>query len=99
MSNNGEPIDKPESVGLPLSPMMYHLDQVAVFLNTDRDNLISRWIFFVGGSRGRFNPRQIKAVNIAPNLKDDAEWRVTEGELVRWLKLMGIRVYSRGRAV
>lgn len=94
-----EPVDKPESVGLPLSPMLYHLDQVAVFLGVNEDQLVSTWIFFQGGTRGMYNRRQIKAINIAPDLKRNAEWRVTEGEMVRWCKVVGIKVYSRGRAV
>jgi hypothetical protein len=102
MTVNGVPHerpDSPESVGLPMTPFMYHLDQVATMLNKTTADLIDTHIFFLGRSYGRQHPRKIKAVNIAVNPEDIPEWRVTEGELVRWLKLLGVKVYSRGRAV
>lgn len=91
--------DRPESVGLPMTPFLYHLDQVATILGFTVDELIDRYIFFVGRSRGAFHGRQIKAVNISVDPSAMPEWRVSEGELVRWLKLIGIKIYSRGRAV
>ncbi len=94
----GEALDKPEGVGLPPTPFLYHLDQVATLLGLTEEDLISRYLWFLGRTVGRKSPRQIKVVNIAPTVAM-AEWRISEGELVRWLKLMGFKVYSRGRVV
>ena len=94
-----EPLRNPEAVGLPLAPVMYHLDQVAFFLGLSKDQLIDTKIFFAGRTIGKKHPRQIRAVNIAVEEDGEPEWRVTEGELVRWLKLIGIKVFSRGRAI
>lgn len=102
MSINGvshEKPDRPQQVGLPMTPFLYHLDQVAIMLNMTEDQLVDTLIFFSGRSFGRLSPRQIKAINISADPEGSPMWRVTEGELVRWLKLLGIRVFSRGRAI
>lgn len=94
-----EKIEDPEKLGLPPTPFFYHLDQVAVFLNVTVEDLCETRIFFVSRSIGKPTIRQIKAVNIAVDPDGQPEWRVTQGELIRWLKVLGIRVYSRGRVV
>lgn len=94
-----ETLDKPEDVGLPATPFLYHLDQVATLLGLTEEDLISRFLWFLNRTTGRKSPRQIKVVNIAVDLSATPEWRISEGELVRWLKLMGLKVYSRGRVV
>jgi hypothetical protein len=98
-SDKPEKLDNPEQVGLPPTPFLYHLDQVATMLGKSVDDLCNSNLYFVGRSIGRLTLRQIKTINIAANQDDQPEWRVTEGELVRWLKVMGIRVFSRGRVV
>lgn len=98
MGRMDEP-ERPEKLGLPVTPFLYHLDQVATMLNLTQDQLIDVYIWFIGRSTGRQNYRKIKAVNIQPEEDGTPEWRVTEGELMRWLKLMGVVIYSRGRAI
>lgn len=93
------PIERPEKYGLPATPFLYHLDQVATILGRSEDDLIDVQIFFAGRTTGRMSPRKIKAINIAPELADKPEWRVSEGELIRWFKLMGFKVYSRGKII
>jgi hypothetical protein len=102
MTVNGVPHERQEdlaAVGLPLTPFLYHFDQVATMLGKTESQLIDTHIFYLGRSVGRQHPRKIKAVNIAADPDAVPEWRITEGELVRWLKLIGIKLYSRGRAV
>lgn len=87
-------------MGLPATPFLYTLDQVAMLLGMSEEDFVSQYIWFAGGSIGRKSPRQIKSVNIAVNTATDtARWRVSQGELIRWCKLMGFTVYSRGRVV
>lgn len=93
------PLDRPEKYGLPATPFLYHLDQVATILGRELDDLIDTQVYFASRTRGKWNPRQLKAINIAPDLEGEPEWRISEGELIRWFKLMGFRVYSRGKIV
>jgi hypothetical protein len=94
-----EKIEQPEKLGLPPMPFFYHLDQVAVFLNQTVEDLCETRIFFAGRSIGKPTIMQLRAVNIAVDPDDTPDWRITQGELIRWLKVLGIRVYSRGRVV
>lgn len=91
--------DQPEKVGLPMTPFLYTLDQVAVMMQKPEDEFTSTTVYFNGRSTGRCHPRQLRAVNVQVDEEKTPDWRITEGELVRWLKLLGIRIYSRGRAV
>ncbi len=68
-------------------------------LQRELDDLIDVQIYFVNRSIGPAHPRKIKAINIAPDLDDTPEWRVSEGELVRWFKLMGFKIYERGKII
>lgn len=94
-----EKLDDPEAVGLPATPFFYYLDQCAQFLQLTTDQFVSGYVWFLGRSRGVKSPRQLKAVNIQPDADAPPDWRISEGELVRWCKLMGFKVYSRGRVV
>jgi hypothetical protein len=94
-----EPVPDPEKVGLPATPFFYMLDQVATMLGQTVEDMMHTRLFYAGRSRGRQFPRQLRAVNIAPNDDDKPDWRISEGELIRWCKACGFRVYSRGRVV
>lgn len=89
----------PESVGLPVRPFLYTLDQVAMMLSLSESYLRSRGlVFFFGRMTGSPKPDQIKANNIA--LPEDApDWRIAEAELIRYCRRKGIKIYSRGWAV
>jgi hypothetical protein len=90
---------KPESVGLPLTPFFYHLDQCAQFVQMTEPDFISAYVWFLGRSSGVRGPRKLKAVNIQPEPDAAPDWRISEGELVRWMKMLGFKVYSRGKVV
>jgi hypothetical protein len=94
-----EPLDKPEAVGLPATPFFYHLDQCAEFMQLTEEQFISSYVWFLGRSTGVKSPRKLKAVNMQPNPDNPPDWRISEGELVRWMKMLGYKVYSRGRVV
>ena len=92
--------DDATTVGLPATPFLYHIDQVAQLLGMREEDLVSQYIWFAGGTIGRKSDRQIKAINIAVDPANEiARWRVSQGELIRWMKLLGFVVYSRGRVV
>lgn len=89
----------PEKVGLPPTPFFYHLDQVATMLGFTMDQLIDTYVYFAGRTVGRFSPRQIMVRNVAVDESADPEWRISEGELIRWCRLLGFKVYSRGHII
>lgn len=85
-----------QTVGLPLRPFLYTLDQLATILNVQTKTLREDYIHFEGRSIGNPDRHVLVARNIAP--PDQAPvWRVTERELVRWLKLKGFKYYDTGR--
>lgn len=94
-----QPLDNPEGVGLPATPFFYYLDQCAQFLQMPTDQFISSYVWFLGRTTGRKSPRQLRAVNMQADTDQQPDWRISEGELVRWLKLLGFKVYSRGHVV
>lgn len=91
------PLD-PTTVGLPVRTFLYTLEQIAYMLNLDEATFVRRgFLHFTGVSIGTPPPDLIAARNIA---QPDADpiWRVSEQELVRWLKRKGFHVYLRGWA-
>jgi hypothetical protein len=94
-----EQLDAPEKLGLPATPFFYHLDQCAQFMQIPVENFISQYVWFLGRSTGVKSPRKLKAVNMQADADQAPDWRISEGELVRWMKLLGFKVYSRGRVV
>lgn len=82
------------SVGFPVRPFLFTLDQVAGMLMLEQGELENKYIYFRGRSQGRLlaNDDRIKAVNIAPS-GDAPEWRVSEEDLIRWCKKKDIVAY------
>jgi hypothetical protein len=81
-------------VGLPPRPFLYTLDQLAGLLSVSVPTVKHRYIFYEGYTSGH-PPINLM---IAHNINDSNEspaWRVTEQELVRWMRHKGIRFYDR----
>lgn len=85
-------------VGLPVKTFLYTLDQIAGMLNMRQDDVMQQYIHFDNRSLGAPPSKAMRARNIARD-EDTPDWRVTEGEFIRWLRLMKIRVYEHGGAV
>lgn len=85
------------SVGLPPRPFLYTLDQIATILNLDISSVRSRYIYYDKRTVGKKSVHSIEAKNIAPPT-DPPDWRVSERELVRWMKLKGFVFYERSSA-
>jgi hypothetical protein len=86
-------VDAHEKVGLPYRPFLYTLDQIAVMLSMPQTKLLQRYLYFDGRSTGRKGLDLMLARNIADD-ESEAEWRVAEKELLRWMKRKGFRHYS-----
>ena len=83
------------SVGLPIRPFLYTLDQICTLLEVSEDSLKRQYLHFEGRSVGSKPPDRMRAVNIlSPPHKPD--WRVAEKELIRWMRYMGFRYHEKG---
>lgn len=92
------PKPNPESVGLPTRAFLYTLDQISALLDISQVTLETQHIYFDLRSMGAKTKHDMYAYNIAqPGQPPD--WRVTESELIRWLKVKRIRFYLRGWAL
>lgn len=88
-------MDNPvEAVGLPIRPFLYTLDQVSTLIAVEMSTLKTRYIYFDRRHVGVQPKRKILAVNISPQ-GSPPDWRVSERELVRWLRYVGIKIYDR----
>lgn len=78
-----------------MRPFLYTLDQISTVLAVPEPNLRERYIHFDGRSVGVQPKARMLAVNLAePDQTPD--WRVTEGEFIRWMRSRGLRYYERG---
>lgn len=93
----------PEAYGLPAKIMLYTLDQIATMIEVNRTTLERAYIFYDTRSGGAPNRNYIIARDIAPPCPHEGEqcrkveckreWRVTEREIIRWLRHKGFKFY------
>lgn len=82
-------------MGLPTRVFLYTLDQISALLDINQVTLEKQHVYFDLRSIGAKTKHDMYAHNIAqPGQPPD--WRVTEAELIRWLKVKRIRFYVRG---
>ena len=84
------------SVGLPLRPFLFTLDQLETMLGVKQMQLMGRHLYLDGIHEGIKPLDRMMAHNIAPEHMADADWRVSESELIRWLRHKGFFLYDRG---
>lgn len=87
---------KPSSVGLPIRPFLYTLDQIAHLLGVDTERYFinNNVVHFEGRSPGTPRTNQMVARNISDSFHSP-DWRVSEQEFIRYLKHHGFKVYTR----
>lgn len=85
----------PERVGLPARPFLYTTDQIATLLSLDEKTVKAQYLFYEGRSTGKRKLGLMVARNIA-DPKNHPQWRVSERELIRWLRFKGFRIYETG---
>jgi hypothetical protein len=94
--NRGQGVNLPApNVGLPPRPFLYTIDQLAVVLNMREENIKNRYLYLEGRSIGVRRKDLMVARNIALR-EEKPDWRVTEREFIRWMKLKGFKYYERG---
>lgn len=82
-----------EEVGLPDPVFFYTVDQVADLLAVSPDHL-KKVIAHYNGMGGIRRPDKLTIVNLAPAGSPQI-WRVSEDELIRYLRNRGVRLYRR----
>lgn len=85
-----------DAIGLPPRPFLYTLDQIASMTGIGEQTLKARHVWFDGRSIGSFQPHDLRARNIA-RPEDKPDWRVSEKDLIHWMKAKGFKYYERGR--
>jgi hypothetical protein len=89
--------DHAKEVGLPPRVFLYTLDQISVLISVPMTRLRAAYIYFEQRSIGHKDTFQMSARNIAPT-DEKPDWRVSEKEFVRWMRVMGYKYYDRGWA-
>jgi hypothetical protein len=84
-----------QGIGFPIRPFLFTLDQIATLIQVSEQQLKKVYIHYEGRSLGFRKNDNMLARNIAPE-GEKPDWRVTEKEIVRWLRFRGFRVYDRG---
>jgi hypothetical protein len=84
-------IKRRRTLGLPPTPFMYTLDQLAHILQLSVDHLGKRHLYFKGRSMGQQKRHEMLAVNLAAP-GDPPDWRVADHEFVEWCSRKGFTV-------
>jgi len=84
-----------ERIGLPPRIFLYTPDQLATLLSMTEKYVRTKLLFYEMREPGLRPRHKLRATNIAPE-GEAPEWRVTETELLRYLRLKGIKFYDRG---
>jgi hypothetical protein len=74
---------------------MYTADQIAGMLELTEKYVREQLFFYDVREPGIRPKKRLRAVNIAPE-GETPEWRVTEREFLRYLRLSGVKFYERG---
>lgn len=82
-----------ESVGLPIRPFLYTLDQLCTVLGYGNAQALTPHLYFRGRSTGP-PPRFVMVAQDIAAEGDRPEWRVPEAELLRWLRAKGFKVHE-----
>lgn len=85
----------PEAVGLPFRAFMYTVDQISLMTEIEEKRIREDILHYEGRSPGARPNDKLKSINIALR-EDKPDWRVSEQELIRWMRVKGIRYYERG---
>ena len=84
--------EDPRSVGLPVTTFLYTLDQVTGLLQLTAEQAKTAF-FFEGRQVGARKKSHLVAINVAAD-DEVPVWRVSEHELVRWMRHKGFYAYA-----
>ncbi len=81
---------------LPVKVFMFEFHQVANMLDVDLATFKKTMVYYKGRTRRRSDRHDLIAKNIA-RPEEPPVWRIDEPELIRWLKVKGIKFYAPPR--
>jgi len=84
-----------DAIGLPPRIFMYTPDQIAAMLSLDETYVKKNLLFYDKRQPGIRPKAKLRAINIAPE-GETPVWRVSERELIRYLRGRGLKFYERG---
>lgn len=84
-----------DKIGLPFRVFLYTPDQIATMFSLTTEYVKKNVLFYDVREPGIRPKSKMRAVNIAPE-GETPEWRVSEKELIRYLRNRGIKFYERG---
>ena len=87
--------DDPSGIGLPARPFLYTVDQISVLVGVPERTLHQQHLYHEGRDIGIKDRHHLTARNIA-RPEDKPDWRISEREFIRWMKLKGWKYYDRG---
>jgi hypothetical protein len=87
-----------DKIGLPPRIILYTPDQIAGMLELREEYVRQKLLFYDRREPGIRPKERLRSVNIAPE-GETPEWRVSERELLRYLRLKGKKFYERGYVV
>lgn len=82
-------------IGIPTRVFLFSVDQLAVMLELPEKYILDNLLYLEGRSIGTASKHLIQARNVAP-ADQKPEWRVSEREFIRWMRVKGFKYYDRG---
>jgi hypothetical protein len=82
-------------VDLPARIFLYTLDQVASMVQLDEEIFVASHVYLTGRSTFPKTQDFLRAHNIAQPAAEP-QWRIAEFEVLRWMRLKGIRYREPG---
>lgn len=86
--------DERERLSLPPKFFMYTIDQVATMFEVDVTAVKANYLYYERRSVGSKPGDRMLARNIAP-AGEKPEWRISEQEVIRYLRKRGFRIYTK----
>lgn len=90
----GTMADERERMSLPPKFFMYTIDQIATMFEVEPLTVKNNYLHYERRSVGSKPGDKMLARNIAP-AGEKPEWRVSEQEVIRYLRKRGFRIYNK----
>jgi hypothetical protein len=77
----------------PLRVWFFTVEEIAEMLAVDLDKVKREYVYYLGLTPGVAKKDLLKAANLSP-LDATPEWRISEEEFARWLRVKGFTVHT-----
>lgn len=83
-------------VELPERLFLFTVDQISFMLEVSEQQIYDNYLFYEGRSVGVRPKDKMLARDISPPNAPKPDWRITDREFTRWMRLKGFRFHTRG---